>query len=231
MSRIIGTGQLAKAFEGLGLDNVIVFASGVADSNCTDVKEFAREEKLLLETLYCYKDSKVVYFSSCALSANNYEMNDYYLHKSNMESLIKEHSNNYYIFRLPQLFGPLKAHQTLINFLYNAIENNTQFNLIESAYRYVIEIKDVRNLVEAFLKYSNSCITIDLANTYRYSVLQIVKVLEKVLNKQANYDLIPKEDGYLLSLDELEAFIKNHNIDINFSKDYFEEKLRLVVDN
>ena len=144
---IIGSGQLAKTFEDSTLSNTVIFASGVSNSNITDIKQFEREKCLLVNTLEKNKDKKFVYFSSCALSAPKYPKNAYYEHKRQMEELIKEYSTNYYIFRIPQLFGALKHHKTLINFLYEAIINEEFFKVYNQAYRYVIEIDDVRKLV------------------------------------------------------------------------------------
>lgn len=91
--------------------------------------------------------------SSCALSAIEYPKNDYYKHKANMEDIIKEHSNNYYIFRVPQLFGDFILHKTLINFIYKAIVHEHKFNVYNESYRYVIEINDVRKLVEKLFEF------------------------------------------------------------------------------
>lgn len=226
---IIGNGQLAKIFLDSDLNNTCIFASGVSNSNCTDINEFEREKNLLLKTLNENKENKFVYFSSCALSAKDYKKNEYYLHKQNMENLIKENSNNYYIFRVPQLFGCLKTHPTLINFIYNSIKDDKEFNLYDEAYRYVIEINDVKILVEKYLTYSDSCITIDLSNTYRYKVLDIVNILETLLNKKAKYALIEKKDGYILDLSDLKNFMKKNKIKINFSENYLKEKLAQKV--
>ncbi len=223
---IVGTGQLAQIFIDLQIDNTVIFASGVSNSNCTEEKEFKRERILLLKTLKENQNSKFVYFSSCALSAPDYPKNEYYKHKENMEILIKEYSHNYYIFRVPQLFGELKSHNTLINFIYESIITNRKFKIYDKAYRYVIEINDVRNLVEAYLENFSSSIIVDLANSYRYSVSDIVYTLEELLNKKANYDLINKSDGYYLDLSDVNKFILNNNINILFSKNYLYDKLK-----
>ena len=223
---IIGNGQLAKAFQKSKLkDDTCIFASGVSNSSCTDERQFEREKNLLIDTLKNNGDKKFVYFSSCALSAFEYPKNDYYKHKANMEDIIKEHSNNYYIFRIPQLFGDFILHKTLINFIYKSIEHNHKFNIYDEAYRYVIEINDVRKLVESYLNF-DSCMTVDLANPYRYKVLDIVQIFEKLLGKKAYYEVIQKEDKYILDLTSLEKFIKEKRIDIDFGEEYLIKKLR-----
>lgn len=224
---IIGNGQLANIFQDCQkIDNICIFASGVSNSNCTDEKQFKREENLLIETLTSHSEKKFVYFSSSALSATEYPKNEYYKHKVNMEEIIKKSSKLYYIFRIPQLFGDMILHKTLINFIYNSIKHNHQFTVYDEAYRYVIEINDVRKLMEAYLVHYESSLIVNLANPYRYKVLDIVQIFEKLLDKKACYKLESKEDKYMLDLTSLENFIKEKNIDISFGEDYLINHLR-----
>jgi nucleoside-diphosphate-sugar epimerase len=224
---VIGNGQLANVFQKSELrDNACIYASGVSNSTCTDIKQFDREKDLLIDTLNKNTNKKFVYFSSCALSADEYPKNDYYRHKANMEDIIKEHSKSYYIFRIPQLFGDLILHKTLINFIYKSIEHDHKFNVYDEAYRYVIEIHDVKKLVEEYLNSSESCITVDLANPYRYKVLDIVNIFEQLLNKKAVCEIVSKEDKYALDLSKMEAFIKCNSLQIDFGEDYLINKLK-----
>ncbi len=223
---ITGSGQLAKIFNNFSSENsLVIFASGVSNSNCKDQKEYEREKQLLLKTLNENHNKKFIYFSSCALSSQNYQKNEYYNHKDSMEKIIKEYSNSYYIFRVPQLFGELKKHKTLINFLYESIKNEQVFQVYDEAYRYVIEIDDVRKIVEGYLKYSRPNITIDISNTYRYKVLDIVTIFEGLLGKKAHYETIDKEDKYLLDLTEMVQFIDKYNINVEFGVNYLSRKL------
>lgn len=224
---VVGNGQLAKAFATyLNDDDVCIFASGVSNSNCIVESSFNREKELLLLHLNNSKNKKFVYFSSCALSAENYEFNAYYNHKKNMEKLIKTKSNNYYIFRVPQLFGDLILHKTIINFIYKAIVHKHRFNVYKNAYRYVIELNDLMKLVEKYIEVSPSKVIIDFANPYRYSVLEIVKSFEMLLDVKANYTLVEKEDAYLLNLERMQNFIQQYNINLGFGNKYFEEKIK-----
>jgi nucleoside-diphosphate-sugar epimerase len=225
---VIGNGQLAKIFDNFKNNNdTVIFASGVSNSNSTSVQEFKREESLLIDSLIKYKGKKFVYFSSCALSAENYLKNDYYLHKEKMEKIIKVNSDDYYIFRLPQVFGELKNHNTLINFLYFSIINSEPFNLYSNAYRYVIEINDVKLFVESFLKNHKSQIIIDLANPYRYNVLEIVTLIEELVNKKGVYKIIDKYDGYELNLENINNYVLKEKLNINFSENYLSRKLSI----
>lgn len=229
---IVGNGQIARAFKE---DNVsedcIIFASGVANSNCCDPEKFKRERDLLSKYLNKLGNKKIVYFSSCALSAEGYILTDYYEHKLAMEELIKGSTSNYYIFRIPQLFGEIKRHPTLINYLYYSILDNKRFTLFDKAYRYVIELYDLRNLVMEIILSSNPGICIDLANPYIYSVLDIVKYFEKVLGKKANYQLIDRKDGYSLPFTELKKYMSSESSKLKFGENYLYEKLDLQILN
>lgn len=229
---IIGNGQLAKKFSNSKFYNACIFASGVSNSNCIDLNEFSREKKLLLETLKKNKKTKFVYFSSCALSSYNYLLNDYYKHKQDMENIIKQYTNNYYIFRIPQLFGELKEHSTIINFLYNCIKDEKEFIVYDEAYRYVIEICDVKKIVELYLNYSKPNIIVDIANPYSYKVLDIVKMIETLLNKKGNYKIINKRDFYTLDFNSLENFLSSYNINLKFGEKYLfnhlEQKIKEI---
>lgn len=222
---VLGSGQLAKAFSDLEEKGLFVFASGVSNSTCTDPDEFKRESDLLLNALRTNSKRKFVYFSSCALSAKDYELNSYYKHKLYMERLVQENSSAYYIFRLPQLFGDLILHQTLINYIYKSIVKGELFSVFDEAHRYVIEISDVRLLVDAYLKHHESGIIVDIANPFRYKILDIVKAFERLLNKKANYQLIEKNDQYTLNLSPMLSFMEQYNIETEFGPDYLIQKL------
>jgi UDP-glucose 4-epimerase len=227
---IIGSGQLAKSFENFSNKKVLIFASGVSNSHCINPNEFKREKNLLVQMLNQHQDKKFVYFSSCALSALDYPKSDYYKHKKEMEDIIKENSDLYYIFRIPQLFGKLKDHKTLVNYLYKSIKNNEKFKVFSEAYRYVIEIYDVKLLVEEFLRYEESCTTIDIANPYNYSVMELVNVIEKVVGQKANYELVTKYDGYTLDFTNLTNFMQNYKLDLGFGEEYFRNKIVNCID-
>lgn len=224
---VIGDGQLAEVFHSYKDDeNVVIFASGVSNSNCIEQKEFNRERKLLESTLKDNSDKKFVYFSSCALSAENYPKNLYYDHKLQMEALIKKFSDKYFIFRLPQLFGSLKSHNTIINYIYHSIKNDQEFKIYSDAYRYVVEIKDVKKFVDSYLIDGCLCSTIDVSNPYRYKVLDIVETFENLMNKKANVVIVRKQDKYILDFRKLYSFIEQSNIDIKFGENYLKDKLR-----
>lgn len=223
---IVGNGQLAQCFTPYDRDDTVFFASGVSNSNCKDANEFERESSLLTDCLRKNKKKKIVYFSSCALSAPGYEKNEYYNHKQEMEKKLQYLSNNYYIFRVPQLFGCLKKHKTLINFLYNSILQQESFKVYSEAYRYVIEIEDLRRIVNVYLDHGETNSILDVANPFRYKVVDIVKMLEYLLDAKANYEVLTKKDGYFLDLDKLKMFVEKNDLELSFSEDYLFDSLK-----
>ncbi len=223
---IIGNGQLAQAFKGFQSDDVCVFASGVSNSGCQDLHEFQRERELLLQCLSETKGKKFIYFSSCALTPKGYPLNSYYYHKAEMEQLIACNSDRYYIFRIPQLFGRLKLHPTLINHLFFSVLENKEILLRDQSYRYVIDIADVYSLVLCCLSYNPSGrIIMDLANPYRYRVSEIVSVIEECLDLKAVIKKIAHSDGYTLPLDSLTSLVQEMHLNINFGAHYFRDRL------
>lgn len=228
---IVGNGQIATALNECDRDDMVFFASGVSDSTCREEQEFNKEKELLKAILSKHRDKTIIYFGSCATSAPDYPKNTYYQHKENMEDIIKKTTENYYIFRLPQLFGKLKKHKTLINFIYYSMIENRPFEVYTNAYRYVLEIADLRSLVGYYIKLSQPGVTVDLANDYRYSVEEIVNTFEQLLGTKAKYSLVDKTDAYDLDLSSMKYFIDKYNLKLNFGKSYLAEKLKIHLEN
>lgn len=228
---IIGRGQIAQSFANCQLNNCIIFASGVSDSTCQDKNHFLREKALILDTLQNNANKTFVYFSSCALSDQSYPKNAYYKHKANMENLIKGSGNPYYIFRLPQVFGRLDERPTLINFIYHKIKNQEEFSLFDNAYRYVIDVKDLKIIVETAFKYQKKNTIIDIANPYKYKVIEIVALIEKLCGIQANYQLIEKTDEYTLDLAVIKNLILQNNLSLDFGENYLELRLMNYIEH
>lgn len=227
---IIGRGQIAQSFANCQLDNCIVFASGVSNSTCQDKNHFLREQALILDTLQNNSNKIFIYFSSCALSDNTYPKNAYYKHKVDMENLIKGSGNPYYIFRLPQVFGRLDERPTLINFIYHKIKNQEEFSLFDNAYRYVIDVEDLKIIVQTVLKHQKENTTIDIANPYKYQVLEIVSLMEKLCGMKANYQLIAKTDEYTLDLTLIKNLILKNNLNLDFGEKYLELRLMNYIE-
>jgi len=225
---LIGTGLLANTFnEYSDNENVIVFASGVSNSSEKDQKEFLREKKLIERTIYNNQEKLFIYFSSCALENASILNSPYYKHKKDMELFIQQLSQSYLIVRLPQVFGEIKEHTTLINYLCMKIIRGDMFEVWEEAYRYIIHIDDVLTLVKSFIENKLENKVINIANTYRYLIFELIECIEMTIGKIADFKVIKKQDKYTLDLSFLESYIEKNNLKIDFGKDYFCKKIKI----
>lgn len=218
---IIGNGLIASTFKENFSDSadVLIFASGVSNSQESNQKNFRRERKLLLEAI---QEKKLfIYFSTCSLNDESVKNTPYGLHKQSMESIVKL-SDRFIIFRLPQVVGESKNPSTLTNYLYRVISQNMRFSLWQYAYRNLIDIDDVTSIANILIKNPlNIGSTINIANRLMISMPNLVKIFEIVLNKKAKYDLINRGSNF-----KIETKLSNNiaiKLGINFDNQYIEK--------
>lgn len=122
---VIGHGDIASVLP--HRDDLLFFASGVSNSQCTDQKQYDREVRLLLS-----QDDRahIVYFSSLAIF---YADTHYTQHKRYMETLIRENFPRWTVMRLGNITWGNNPH-TLINYLRAHPEAE-----IRDEYRYIID--------------------------------------------------------------------------------------------
>lgn len=105
---IVGNGDLASVLP--DRKDLLFFASGVSNSQCTDEAEYKRELDLLLQQP---RDAHLVYFSSLAIF---YSTTRYTAHKRWMELSVKDLFPKSCIVRLGNIDWGTNPH-TLINYL------------------------------------------------------------------------------------------------------------------
>jgi len=220
---IIGNGMLANEFiEYKADDKILIFASGVSNSNEISIDSFKREELLLKNTIKSIGDKKIVYFSTCSVYDTYFDDNAYTRHKLEMENLITKMCTNYLICRLPQVLGSNNKSQ-LMGFLYENIKNNKLFNLYDIE-RNIIDITDVKKIVNYILKYDSfKNKIINIANPTNVKVLDIVKKIEQIYHFESNYKLIDKSGDFNIDTSEIKFIIKELNL---FGKNYIEKRIR-----
>lgn len=196
---IVGNGLLANAFSSRFADDpaVLIYASGVSDSTCCDVRSFERERSLL-ETTLAQPAGQRVYFSSCALADPRSDLTPYLRHKQNMEALV--HQGGGMVLRLPQVVGRTGNPKTLTNFLYESIANRRRFTVWKNAERNLIDIDDVAAIgTELILSPSTPPEPISIAASESTPMLAIVEIFERALGVKADYLL--EDRGDALSID------------------------------
>jgi hypothetical protein len=223
---IIGNGLLANAFMDGFKDrsDIIIFASGVSNSQELDATAFLREKNLLEKVLV--GDKKLVYFSTCSLLDSELSRSVYVMHKRFMEMLV-EKVPNYTIFRLPQIVGNTPNTNTLTNFFHSCIMNGEHFNIWQHARRSIIDVADVVRIVDFFFDggpLPPDKLTTNIASPISLEAVDLVKIFERVLEKKAVYSVLDRGSYYPVDTDLLTRIAKN--VGINFDDTYSERVIR-----
>jgi hypothetical protein len=215
---IVGNGLIAKAFHEnyANNDDVLIFASGVSNSSNTDPNEFLRE-KTLLES-FLSEQKKIIYFSTCSIEDPSVADSPYILHKLEMEKLIKS-ADDYLIFRLTQPAGKTDNPNTLLNYLCEHIKSKKIFNAYSKAVRNIIDIADVKKIASHIIE--TRLVENDIVNITSpiyLNMFEIIEILEKVLNKKANFKLEIKGNAW--QVDSQIALDISKKLDINYGDNY-----------
>jgi len=175
---IIGNGLIGSSFK--DDENYIIFASGVSNSNSNNINDFKREKELIINTINNNENLKFIYFSSILVEVCD---NAYYNHKLEMELLVKELSNDYLIFRIPQIIGKIGNKSNLINHLKNKILEGETVTVFENIDRALVDIDDLVRIVD-YCKDITTCDLIKLSSIEKISVLDLVKLIGLSLDKE-----------------------------------------------
>lgn len=225
---IVGSGMIAKAFKEYEKNqNILIFAKGVSNSLETRKEEFEREATLLHEAIQVHQDKTFVYFGTCSAldSCNNY--NAYIQHKIKMENIIKKNCKNYFIFRLPQVVGKTTS-PTLVNFLSAQIKDGNHFYLWKNSKRNLIDVDDVFSIASYLINNDilKNQIT-NIASSNSISITSIVKKIEFILGKNANYTIEEKGSSYDIDISKVSKYLSI--IKISFDGNYIDTILNKYV--
>ncbi|MBI4524929.1 MAG: NAD-dependent epimerase/dehydratase family protein [Deltaproteobacteria bacterium] len=222
---IIGSGLLARTFHDAAKDrsDVVIYAAGVSNSQCRDVREFDRERNLLerslqaTDVLTCF-----VYFSTCSIADPESPDTPYVQHKLRMEQIVRAHPSHL-ILRLPHVAGRTPNPHTLLNYLYARIARGERFAVWRHARRNVIDCNDLRTLSLALIDSGVRGETLNVANVRDYAILEIVRTLERICRGHAVYDLVDRGAAYPIDVSRLLPFAEAA---ITFNESYLENVLR-----
>jgi nucleoside-diphosphate-sugar epimerase len=221
---IVGNGLIASAFNPHFENDpdVLVFASGVSNSQENLNEAFLRERKMLIEATT--SERVLVYFSTCSVNDLQLINTPYVIHKKEMESLVCL-AKNYVIFRLPQIVGRTPNQNTLTNYIYRHIYLEKPFKIWRHAKRNFIDVEDVASIVSHLIRvcYVNRAV-INIACPFSISIQQLVTIFELVLGKKSNYSLV--DAGAEYSIDARLATMTANQIGIDFQDNYIEKVIR-----
>lgn len=204
---IIGNGMLAKSFKNLPNANVLVFASGVSNSGETRRDEFDREIKCLVESYEKSPEKKLLYFSSYSAKNGN---SPYAKHKLNIENLIRETSNDFLIFRLPQVVG-YSDNDTLFNYLIKSIIGGDRIIINQNSYRSLLDVYDLVRIVSLIINLETKNEVVPVGPAVPKSIIEILSCIESVLGIKANAQFVDAGDYQSEDMEKLASLIGDHD--------------------
>lgn len=224
----IGNGLIANGLKRSSKhQSILVFASGVSNSNETNPATFDREKRLLLQTLENHPDKTFVYISSCDVE-DPLDNTMYYSHKLAMEKIVINSAQKYTIVRLPQVVGKTSNKNTLFSFLVDKISRNEPFDIWTNATRNLIDIEHVDQVINYILSrniFRNEIINI--ASLHNTSILDLVTKIETHLGKEASYNMVPKGHEYKIDTSKIEKIFLALNI--TFDKSYLDVLIQKYI--
>jgi nucleoside-diphosphate-sugar epimerase len=221
---IIGNGLVAKSFkkEKKFFGNIIVFASGLANSKNINKKEFVREKKLLKKFLNI-KKKKLIYFST--LDIFRKKKNAYTRHKINIENILKK-KKNILIIRLPQLIGKSNNKHTIFNFLNFNLRINKKIKIFVNYYRNFIDVDDLIFYVKKLIKNKINFNIINIYNKKSIKIVSLLKIFKKQgIIKNKIFTLDKTNDNFFKNMTK---FSRNKNIVIN-KKNYYKKLFKKYI--
>lgn len=222
---VIGNGMMARAFSFYEASpEILVFASGVSNSQEKSRVAFQREEDLLRKCLATSDAMIFVYFSTCSICDQTLKEEEYVKHKLRMEEIIRRQAKKYLIFRLPQAVGKT-TNRTLVNYLRNMVETGQQFEVWAKSYRNLIDCEDAFKICSYIIEkriFMNSIVNV--ASTVKVATTRIVEIVEETLHKKGNCLLVDKGGDYDIDLSDILPIIKE--IGIEFDEQYPERLIR-----
>ena len=218
---VIGNGMMATAFKKeFGEDiEVTIFASGVANSKETSVKEYERESELLQSTIRNNLNKLIVYFSTCSVYDPSENESMYVKHKLSMEKLVKSQAKQFLICRISNVVGNSTNKFVIFPYLVSQIRNGFPFELWKHSVRNIIDVDDVLKCVGYLisnLRYHNEIVNV--ANKISYSILELVAEIESFLGIAAKYTIKEKGSQFVIKCDTLEPLFSN--LGVNFEGNY-----------
>lgn len=223
---VVGNGMLAKAFESyITNEKVVIYASGVSNSSENSDENFQREISLLENCIKQNASNLIIYFSTCSVNDDSLKDTKYVQHKKSLEFYIQKNAQKFIIFRLPIVIGYTKNSFTLFNFLKEKLSSNQEVIIQKSAYRYLVGIEDISNVLTKVIdsgSFLNSIIDVSFSKSI--SVLEMANVMKKELQSNSDIKIIDGGGSYNIDDLQLHNFISSKKI--NFPERYNEEVLR-----
>lgn len=223
---VIGNGLIGTAFSDLAKSrsDLVIFASGVSDSNETSESEFSREEDLLQQTMSKHPEKKIVYFSTCSIIKIPPSHSPYVEHKLHMEEIVKTCSS-YLIIRLPNVVGNGGNSNNLVNFLIDKIRKGENIDVWKNSYRNIIDLDDAVTIVTRLIKKEVSNCTVRVTSVRNYTVPELIEHISEYVGKEPNITEITL--GFKINICPSDIVMEIiQELGLKLDDNYFEKILR-----
>jgi nucleoside-diphosphate-sugar epimerase len=218
--KIVGHGLIAGSLRICAdrHDGVVAFATGVADSTCTNEAAFARECTLLYETLADARSSalRVVYFSGAGALYGHWEKpaserspveprSAYGRHQVLCEAIVAAAGVPFLIVRLPNVVGgSANPHQLVPSLVAQIVSGVVRVQ--KSALRDLVDAAALGPIIDELLSASPERDTVNLATGVSTNVTDIVAEICAILGESP---AIVSQDG-----GEPQRFDTSHLLDV-----------------
>lgn len=135
-----------------------------------------------------------MYFSTCSVTDPDRNNTPYVAHKRDMEALVAARPGHI-ILRLPQVVGRTDNPHTLTNFLAERIRRGLPLEVWSRATRCLIDVDTVAALTVCLLQTEVADIRSDLAPPESVTMVELVAMMERVLDRRAMLRLVEKGGG------------------------------------
>jgi len=223
---IIGGGLIAKTLvEFKDTPDVIIFASGVSNSQEVNSTVFAREKDLLLSQ---ERDKTIIYFSTCSIFDATAQQTMYVKHKVAMEALLRYNFPKFKIIRLPTVLGNNNNPHTLFNHILNKINLGEEVTVVRGAWRYLLDVDDLKIIIPLIVKTEGNSMNVTYGNVL--TVLSIVEILSALLNKGVKINLVNGGIHLHINNSEFKKLLLQNNCNI-YSDEYNVNCLKKYLTN
>ena len=236
--KIVGTGFIAGHLERMRnrFPDTVMMAAGVADSACSDEREFLRERQLLQRTIEQNPKCRIVYFSSGGRVYGEWDglrdeqtachpQTHYGRHKVECENLIRESDCHHLIVRLPNLVGPKQNPAQLIPAMVRQIKSG-HVRVLTDATRDLLGIDRLQSILEELIPAAPDRASIVVASGISTPVGIIVKHLATMLGISPNLNVVPGGTVEQFRIDRLRELAPEST---RFDDGYHEDLLRQCV--
>ena len=218
---VVGDGMIGEACRQFHAEefSAVFFASGVADSSCTDPGQFLRERALLEYHLEEYGNLPLIYFSSASVYDHSLNQTSAYVaHKLLMERLVSTRPP-YVICRITQIVGKSRNKRTIVSSFYQSIVNRQLIKIQRSARRNFIDVDDMVRLVLEALRAGEGLNQVIDVGSLRYdSPMRLLEVLGARVGLEPVFEMV--DGGGSFEVDPSIAARFSGALGIQFDEDY-----------